>query len=214
MALTDLLTDEDFWDEQRDTLFKFARPLFLEAFLVGAELGSEQQPSRRKSAVDALTLMVGGYKAEVPQLAFDADAIGEEARIAIQTYMDRWWSLLSTSTRRQLLRILTEAIESGRTIQAVVVDVEHLFGPARARRIAVSELTNLMGQGAQVTYRRAGFPKWEWRTVRDGRVDPICVDRDTQQFPITQTFERAHVGCRCWPVPAGKPTAQLAGLAA
>jgi predicted ABC-type ATPase len=155
-------------------------------------------------------------------LPFDFEAITDATDQFIATYTDRWWNQIETTTRESLRSTLRRAAAEGLTIEQVISEIEPLFGTARASRIAVSETTNLMGQGAQLTYERAGFTGWIWRTVRDSAVDAIC-DGLAQQsdpqfdgvpFPMTRRFERAHVNCRCWPVPAGKPSVPQGGAAA
>ncbi len=144
-------------------------------------------------------------------LPFDFEAIAAASDQIIDAYTDRWWLALEDTTREGLRRVIRRAADEGLTIEQVMREIEPMFGKTRAQRIAVSEVTNLLGQGAQETYRQAGFGAWIWRTVRDARVDPVCaklaVDSDPMHggtpFPMTRQFERAHVGCRCWPVPAG-----------
>lgn len=118
---------------------------------------------------------------------------------------DAWWQQFSASTQRSLRKIIADAEANGYTMPQVTEQVATLFGPERAKRIAVSEITNLLGMGAQETYRQAGFISWEWATVRDAFVDLQCTLLDGQQFPMAVQFERAHVGCRCWPKPIGTP---------
>jgi SPP1 gp7 family putative phage head morphogenesis protein len=214
VPLEAVLTDEALWSEIRQVLVRRVRPLFREAFLIGAVLGAQQRPSRsrNKGLADLADLIWIQHVKQVdppvnPQLPFDLDAVVAASGEVIDDYTDDWWRTLDTSTRESLRRSIRRAEQQGLGLDAVLTDIEPLFGPARAQRIAVSETTNLMGQGAQETYRRAGFGEWEWRTVRDARVDPICESRDRQRFPMSQKFERAHPNCRCWPVPAGEATA-------
>ncbi|KKK93719.1 hypothetical protein LCGC14_2690090, partial [marine sediment metagenome] len=145
-----------------------------------------------------------------PELPFDFEAMVAASDQVIQAYADEWWATFQRSTQDGLRAAILRADANGLGIQSVISDIEPLFGTARATRIAVSETTTLIGQGAQETYRRAGFGEWEWRTVRDARVDPTCDALDKKTFPMTTAFQRAHPNCRCFPVPAGKPSVGIA----
>lgn len=221
MPLEAVLTDEALWADIRRVMIRRVRPLFREAFLIGAVLGAQQRPSRSrdKGLADLADLIWTAHVKQVdpplnPELPFDLDAVVAASDDIIDSYTDNWWNALDATTRERLRSSIRRAEQQGLGVGAVLDDIEPMFGPARAELIAVSETTNLMGQGAQETYRRAGFGEWEWRTVRDARVDPICESRDRQRFPMTQQFERAHPRCRCWPVPAGEATATAVPLEA
>lgn len=180
------LLDPEWWEREiRPLIMRRVLPRLREAFMVGAELGSMQRPARAKAI---------GLRQEAV-LPFDFEAISTAADEAIATYSDTWWRQFSASTQRGLRRAVQRSREQGLGPDAVAREIAPLFGEQRARLIAVSEMTTVLGQGAQATYRRAGFPEWEWRTVRDASVDPICRDLDRERFPADVTFERAHPGC-------------------
>lgn len=200
--------DTEMWRELRAIILPRVVPLFREAFIVGAELGARQAPVTAERPVDADWLE--GVRdidpREATPLPFDFEYINGASQEVIATYTDEWWEQFTQSTQRQMRTIISNAERFGFTIEDVIAQMEPLFGPARAQRIAVSEVTNLLGMGAQETYKRAGYGQWEWRTVRDIRVDPICRARHKKRFPMSTPFRRAHVNCRCWPVPAGRPS--------
>lgn len=214
--------DFRFWQELRAVMMARVLPLFREAYLVGAVLGSGQRaaPQRRpEPALVAFRSLLDAHIVAVKQVVegvglgempFDFEAIVSASDGVIQSYADEWWSQFSRSTQDGLRNAIARADANGLGIQSVIKDIEPLFGEARAARIAVSETTTLVGQGAQESYRQAGFSKWEWRTVRDSRVDPTCDALDKKTFPMTRSFQRAHPNCRCFPVPSGKPSVNLA----
>ena len=220
--------DARFWDELRAVMMRRLLPMFREAFLVGAVLGSGQRPVRAqrpplpagvafRAILDAhvRTHVIAvkqdiGAPAGKPELPFDFEAVVAASDDVIEAYADSWWRNFRRSTQDGLRAAIRRADANGLGIQSVIADIEPLFGTVRATRIAVSETTTLIGQGAQETYRRAGFGEWEWRTVRDARVDPICDALDKKRFPMSTAFQRAHPHCRCFPVPAGKPSVGLA----
>ena len=216
--------DATFWAELRAVMMARLLPMFREAFLVGSVLGSGQRPVAAQGpaepAVAAFRAILDahvrthvkqdiGVPEGTPELPFDFEAVAAASDQVIQGYADDWWSTVQRSTQDGLRAAIQRADANGLGIQSVIDDIAPLFGPARAELIAVSETTNLIGQGAQETYRRAGFDEWEWRTVRDARVDPTCDALDKKRFPMATAFQRAHPRCRCFPVPAGKPSVTL-----
>ncbi len=211
------------WQEARAALVPVVEPLFREAFIVGAEMGAMQNPAperegQRAIIQSAIDEFATGLRAIDPGqqtvLPYDFEAINSAADEVIGSYTDAWWQQFSVSTQNQIRRVLARAERNGWTTADVARELAPLFGPERAQTIAISELTDLLGMGAQETYNRAGYTYWEWRTVRDSRVDPICKGRDRQRYPMSSKFRKAHVRCRCWPVPSGKPSIQTRLFAA
>ena len=146
-------------------------------------------------------------------LPFDFDEIARGTDDVIANYTDDWWRSVEGTTRERMRTVLRRAASEGLTMPQITRELEPLFGAARAQRIAVAETTNLLGMGAQETYRRAGFGGWIWRTARDSLVDPIREDLGVQSdpkrggrpFPMSRRFQRAHIGCRCWPALLARP---------
>lgn len=214
---TTWIDDPKLWDEVRRTLLPIVEPLFREAYIVGAEMGAMQRPARERTgeralAEQALAEFEIGWRQIDPgnrtELPYDFEATLAAADEVIGNYSDVWWNQFTASTQQALRRAIARAERLGLTTDQVIAEIAPIFGPDRARRIAVSELTDLMGMGAQETYRRAGFGTWEWRTVNDARVDPVCKGRNRQRYPMSVPFRKAHVNCRCWPVPSGRPAVQ------
>ncbi len=201
-VLEDIFADVELWEAIRQEMVAVAWPIFREAFMVGAELGAEERASLAPgdhSPDDVVPVL--GFRA----LPFDRPRVSRVADNLVGTYTDTWWTQFSRSTQNSLRRSIQRSADQGTGVAGVITDITPLFGKKRAKLIAVSEVTNLMGMGAHETYREAGYREWEWRTVRDGRVDPTCQNFDKKVFPMSLKFERAHPGCRCWPVPAGMP---------
>lgn len=215
----DRFFDAALWEELRGIILPVVDRRFREAFLVGAQMGAMQRPARERETDQAGDPMLLGERAsdqpgpniqpgDLTVLPFDIEAIESATERVVSSYSDAWWQQFTRGTQEQMRRIIIRAERLGLTVEDVIREMTPLFGPVRAQRIAVSELTNLLGMGAQETYRLAGFGRWQWRTVRDSAVDPICKGRDRKTYPISTPFRRAHVNCRCWPVPYGRPTAE------
>lgn len=197
-AFDDILRDPLLWELLREDYLDTMRPIWREAFLKGAELAAEERPVREGSKEVALLLARGEKR-----LPFDPGAILSVYDIFVAQYENPQWLAYADATREALDQLVQRAARELWTVEELIEGLEPIFSPARAHRIAATELTNVMGGGAVATYTEAGFPEWEWRTVRDPFVCPICQPRNGQRFPTAVPFQAAHPHCRCWPVPAG-----------
>lgn len=187
----DVVQDDDFWHDQRQIMLEYVRPVFLAAFLAGARLADTERAVRIKTK------------------EIDEAALNEVANRTIMAYSNDWWEKIEPGQRDRIRKAVIKVRDEGGTLNSVIKAIAPDFGRDRAKGIAITEMTNLMGAGAQAQYRLMGYTDWEWRTVSDGRVCPDCEARDGQQFPMNVSFEAAHPGCRCWPVPAGDLPAKL-----
>lgn len=183
-ALEDILHDEAFWALVRSEVMRVALPLFRDIFLQGAEVGADVRPVRQKA-----------------ELTFDPDAINRAADEELARFTNQWWEQLDRTQREGLGHAIQLARQEGTGAPGVLDGITGLFDERRMMAIAVTETTRLFGLGALATYRAAGMDGWEWRTVGDARVDPLCEGEAGNQFPITTHFDPKHVGCRCFPVP-------------
>jgi len=176
----------DFWAQIRERALEIARPLFTDLFLLGAELGRSVTPAK------------AGAKDLLP---VDPALINRRLDAVLETYLDEWWGGLQATTDRGLRDAIRRASAAGTGVEGVIKDIEPLFAPSRLQRIASTESTRLLGLGAQATYAASGIEEWEWQTVRDARVDPICRERQGKRYSMETAFGPAHVSCRCWPKP-------------
>ena len=183
-ALDDIFLDIEFWEDVRKTIMAAMNPVLREAFLEGAELAAGATPRRAKD-----------------ELPFNLEAVNIAADQHMLSYQNQFWSRINQTQQDALRAAIARATEQGLGVQAVIDDIEPLFGPERAKLWAVTETTNMVGAGALATYAEAGMNGWEWRTVADARVDRICAARHGQQYPLSTPFIAAHPGCRCWPDP-------------
>lgn len=191
---------KDFWAEIRERAIEIARPLFTDLFLLGAELGRSITPAK------------AGRKELLP---VDPALINRQLDLVLDEYMDDWWRGLQKTTDEGLRAAIRRASAAGTGVEGVMKDIAPLFSPGRLQRIAATESTRLLGLGAQATYAASGLEEWEWQTVRDARVDPICRELQGKRFPMETAFGPAHVSCRCYPKPVvpegGAPARPTAG---
>lgn len=211
--LTDAVADLVPWGEWRDLFRDVALPIFRDAFRQGAEAATEDRvvarALRRAKAIDDV-----GYVRAFKAKRIDFRLLDALYLEQIEQYFDDWWGALSNRMQRELRDLILEATQLEQGAEWVASRLEDRFGTARAQAIAVTETTRLMGRGAQATYKALGFAGWAWRTVEDSFVDQDCIDRARASDPrkggtpyaMGMPFVPAHVNCRCWPVPIGKPT--------
>lgn len=184
--ISDVLNDHDFWAEQKRRTLAIVEPQMRFVFDEGVRL--------------AKTIDVPGYQAKdfLDPLPSEIDDFASQV---FRHYVDDWWLQIEYTTREQLRAAIMRAAVDGTGVQGVIKDIEPLFGKVRAKRIGVTETTRLFGHGALATYKATGMEGWQWQTVTDGRVCPICIGRIGNQYPIDHPFDPAHVSCRCFPLP-------------
>lgn len=122
-------------------------------------------------------------------------------RAAVQAMMATWASGIAQTTKDNILDSLTVARRDSLGSEYVLDRIKADFSQARAQRIAVTEVTRFFGAGAQHVYKAAELPGWEWQTVEDKWVCPICTAKDNEQFDVDVEFEPGHPNCRCFPRP-------------
>lgn len=190
-ALESILDDADFWSRQRRRMLRAVRGQMWSIFLQGSKF--------------ARGLDVEGYEpAAFGRRDFldpDPAELTNEMGQVFRNYLDDWWSGIEATTREQMRGAIIRSYQDGTGVAQVIRDIEPLFGPERARRIGVTETTRLFGRGAQATYRASGLLEWQWMTVEDARVCPICDALSGNVYPLDLDFDPAHVSCRCFPSP-------------
>lgn len=191
------------WEELRIETLRKVRPIFREAFLAGTHAGLLLLPRTGRRDAQPKIVAAAAVSAIPPGL-FDTEWINQFADQFIIGYSDEWWAALSEARQIALRQAILDASRAGLGPQYVMDQIAGLFDPVAVQRIAVTELTRLMGEGARQTYNAAGFPSWKWNTVNDALVCPkICEPLAGQIFPVSQPFTVGHVNCRCFPSPAG-----------
>ena len=133
------------------------------------------------------------------------DAVVEWAR----TYAAEEVTHVTTATMRMVQDKVTDWIGSGEPLKELEKQLLPEFGAVRAKRIAVTEVTNAYAGGNLEAFKKSGVVDGkEWRTAGMD-VCPICMGLDGQQQPLEAPFfseydgslydrPPAHVNCRCW----------------
>jgi len=124
-------------------------------------------------------------------------------------------SKIGVATQKMIQNKVSEWIASGEPLSTLERDPQFLevFGKVRAKRIAVTEVTNAYAGGNLETYRNSGVVDYKrWNTAGTD-VCEICQSLDQMEVPLDAMFisgfgaydrPPAHVNCRCWIQPVVK----------
>ena len=114
---------------------------------------------------------------------------------------------ISETTQRGVQQAVARWIDNGEPLEALIRDIQPLFGRKRAERIAATEVTRAYQQGSEAAWKASGVVmEMEWVTVNDERVCPQCGPMHAMRAPLSGTFNGIaapprHVGCRCFTRP-------------
>lgn len=152
---------------------------------------------------------------------FDWTLANVAARDWARQYTDTLLQQLGTTSSRVVGQSVARWVENGEPLEALIRDIQPVFGRQRAEMIASTEVTRAYAEGTYQAYRQSGIIKrLVWRTARDERVCPICgplegavvgiegdffnrlpqEQQDQLSRRVNARFNRppAHVRCRCW----------------
>lgn len=209
-AMEDVLSDREFWAQLRADMMRAMVPIFVDMYTNGAMLAAQELETGdafKAEGDERPPREIPPIVSDPADLGIDISAINNAAMRYIADYSDEWWQQFSRSTQDTLRNAIRTARQEGLQPRQVARIIEGSFGRNRAQTIAVTEMTRLMGAGAQEQYRQTGYTQWKWRTVRDPRVCPICDPRHGRVYPMDDQFRPAHPNCRCWPEPVAESVA-------
>ena len=138
------------------------------------------------------------------------------ARDWAQAYSYNLITRIDASTGRQVGSAVSSWMETGAHLDALIAQLEPIFGRVRAEAIASTETTRAFAEGTLLGYRQSGLViATEWKTARDERVCDICWPLRGQRGDLNGNFRHpggigkagryagmifrhpAHVRCRC-----------------
>lgn len=177
------------------------RPFMFEGFRKGIEQGLQQ--------VRAFTV---------------EDIFTEAVRLALQQKTFTHAALAIGTTKDDLQKLLTTAFEEGEGIEKLAREIKKYFelqSKVRSQRIARTEMTDVINDGATTTLHKEGYQQKEWSTVVDGRERETHAAADGQTVGINDLFRVGgasctypgsdtlpageRINCRCTVVGAGLP---------
>jgi len=180
----ELLLNISFWMEET---WMRLRPGALDTIFAGFETG-------------AIKAGIAGvdFTSQDPSVLNTLQALNEKSRIITETTADG------------LGQVIQDGLTTGADIDTITSNVQGLFDDmkmARARAIAVTNVTTGFESGQLTAFKRGGISLKRWLSQRDGKVRDEHDEVDGQEVPVTESFT---VGTTEMMHP-GDPTA-LAGL--
>lgn len=214
-ALSDVLNDlPGILQEARGKFMRRLVPALRVIYMEGARLGG-MEPVRGLKQDPGEDPGVGNeLNAALAEFGFlDPAAFELQLEQFISEYSSRWWEAFSEEVGDAVNRLLAEAIDKELSVREFMQLLRTRYGLATLQRIATTEMTRIMGEGARARYASSGIPQWQWQTVQDARVDPVCEELQDEIFSVFTPFEPAHPNCRCWPVPYSEEIEELVAWA-
>ena len=182
---TKSIYDSFFWMDEADILYWILLPLITKIVI---EVG-------KQAAIDVG--VVWSFSTQDAVIEWARNFIGEEIIKIIPT------------TQKMVQNKVSEWIASGEPLSALENDPQFLevFGKVRAKRIAVTEVTNAYAGGNLESWKASGVVDGkEWRTFGNACKE-ICMTMEGQQVPLNEMFidgdgnmhdrPPAHVNCKC-----------------
>ena len=174
-------------------------------FEQAAGYGVNQAQAASQDAVASVTVP----NAPMPALSVDWSLINEDARTWARGYAYSQINGITDTTRRILSQRVNDWMVSGKPLQELMRDkrLVQLFGPTRAKMIAVTEVTRAYAEANQLVFQQTGVQQRRWNTANDELVCPICGPLNGMVVGITEPFSGgimlppAHPNCRCWITP-------------
>jgi SPP1 gp7 family putative phage head morphogenesis protein len=152
-----------------------------------------------------LGVSIGVMQLETVGFGFDWTLAHIAARDWAIAHTDDVLEQLAGVSERGAGQIIARWLENGEPLDALKRDLQILFGPARAERIAATEVTRAAAEGSEAAYRESGVvEEMEWSTAEDERVCLICGGLNEKRRKFGEPFSvgipkpPAHTNCRCW----------------
>lgn len=175
----------EFWDEMDGEMWDEIAVLVVSIILAGIDGGIALLPTRAKPFIN-----LDGLYSRVLEFT--------------RSYRFDWIRGITDYTRTQVMTAISDWIRSGSPLDALIEALAPLFGDARARRIAITEVTRLFARGNQMAWEETGFVNSvKWMTAEDEKVCPICNGLDGTIIGIgdIDAMPPAHTNCRCYIIP-------------
>lgn len=145
----------------------------------------------------------------VGSVGLDWHLVNEDARKWAEQYAYSKIVDVNETSRRVLREKVSNWIVSGKPLPELIRDKKlvYLFGPKRAKMIAITEVTRAYAEANQMVFQQAGVKKRRWNTGNDELVCLICRPLNGKVVDINEPFPGgimlppAHPNCRCWITP-------------
>jgi hypothetical protein len=129
------------------------------------------------------------------------DLVNERAATWAQQYTYDLVKGVTDTSQRQIAQAVDDYYRNAIDRRGMIERIAREFGPERAERIAVTEVTRAAAEGARVyggELDALGLrTRPIWQTAVDERVCPLCGPRHLQAIEDGM-YPPAHPNCRCW----------------
>lgn len=224
-------TMENMFDDQLEEIIKALRgtkrqietSLTVELLLNISFWIEETWNRLRPGALDAIFagFETGAIKAGIAGVDFTS---GDPAVLETLRSLNEKSRIITETTAERLGDVVQDGLTSGADIDTIASNIQGLFDDmklARARAIAITNVTTGFESGQQESFKRGGIGFKRWLSQRDGKVRPAHDEVDGQEVPVAESFtvagvEMMHPGdpsapaalvinCRCTMLPVTAP---------
>jgi SPP1 gp7 family putative phage head morphogenesis protein len=155
----------------------------------------------------ALTEGVTGGVEALPtalRVFVDFDLVNRNVLQYASDYKYSWIKGINETTRSQTQQAIADWIKEGTPLDALETKLSTIYSPARAERIAATEVTRVYAAGNQQAWESTEVVSaMKIQTAQDDLVCPICGPLAEMEIGIgdTDAMPPFHVSCRCYTLP-------------
>ena len=126
------------------------------------------------------------------------DIIGKQQDFEGRTVKD-YFENMAQDTRDQTAEKIAHWQMTDAGLDTLIEDLDGLFTPIRANRIAVTESTRLASAIMISNMTQLGYQTWTYYTASDEIVCPECSEKHGQKYKVDDLddWPPIHVNCRC-----------------
>ena len=198
MALNNPL-QPSYWDDEYLRMLEAVDPTAIQILFAGAESGASLLP-------------------QGVEMLMNWDWFNQAAIDYLKSWQLGPLQGINATTRNQTVNAISNWIETGEPLDALISRLNPIYGVKRAELIATTEVTRIYAEGNQLAWRSTGVVGGKkWQTAVDERVCPICGPLHgkvvslngawtmDEAGSVTEgmgiTAPPAHPRCRCWLLP-------------
>lgn len=159
-----------FWELERKRLWSEFSDLLMDTMLQGASNGLPLLPAALRPLVSW-------------------DVVNESALAFLRGYKSDILDAIDLVTEKQARQVITEWARIGSPLDVLRTQLAPIFGTARARSIAATEVTRMFAKGNLLLWESTGVVEAKvWQTARDEMVCPLCGPLHNQVVALSSNF--------------------------
>lgn len=179
------ILQSSFWDDEESSLYSAMDELLLIALTEGVTGGVDALPAHLRVLVDF-------------------DRVNANVLRYASEYKYSWIKGITETTRTQTQQAIADWMREGTPLDALEAKLSTIYSPARAERIAATEVTRVYAQGNQRAWESADIVSaMKIQTAQDDLVCPICGPLAETEIGIgdIDAMPPFHISCRCYTLP-------------